>query len=231
MSTFLAHTGGQTPLQKGVETLLLLAAVALGWAAIRLRDVRLFGRARIAGWAVGLVAAAALVLAFLVPSMFAVKIASVRPSTNAKVMFLSPMPGQVLVGDPAAVRVWIRVAGARIVTGASTHLVSDKGHVHLYLDGTFLTSVYGPSTTFYAFPGIHRLKAEFMAVDHGPFSPPVTATVSFEVDRVTALFAPSRSDTSPFEAEPVGVQPTQAFGGRPPGLNIVRPDVRSEGVK
>lgn len=30
-------------------------------------------------------------------------------------------------------------------------------------------------------PGAYRLEAEFVAVDHGPFDPPVTASVTFRV--------------------------------------------------
>ena len=30
-------------------------------------------------------------------------------------------------------------------------------------------------------PGTYRLQAEFVAVDHGPFDPPVTASVMFKV--------------------------------------------------
>ena len=36
---------------------------------------------------------------------------------------------------------------------------------------------YAISTTIYAYPDSHRLEAQFVAVDHGPFSPPVTAWV------------------------------------------------------
>ena len=63
----------------------------------------------------------------------------------------------------------------------SAHLVPDRGHVHLFLDGNLLTMLYGTSTTTYAYPGAHRLSAEFVAVDHGPFEPPVRAAVAFRV--------------------------------------------------
>jgi hypothetical protein len=130
---------------------------------------------------VGVLAVAALVLAFVVPSMLGIKIASVRPSTNAKITILSPRPHQVLRGDPVTIQVRLRVTGARIVTQTSTHLSPDKGHIHLYLDGMLVTMAYATSTTIEASPHIHRLRAEFVAVDHGPFSPPVTASVTFRV--------------------------------------------------
>jgi hypothetical protein len=177
----LAHAGGHTLGQNIVETLLLLASIAIACAAVRLRNVRVFGRAGPASWAVGMLAVAALVLAFVVPSMLGIKIASVRPSTNGKITILSPRPHQVLRGNPATIRVRLRVTGARIVTQTSTHLSPDKGHIHLYLDGMLVTMAYATSTTIEASPHIHRLRAEFVAVDHGPFSPPVTASVTFRV--------------------------------------------------
>jgi hypothetical protein len=54
--------------------------------------------------------------------------------------------------------------------------------VHLYLDGTLITMTYGAATEIPVGdlnPGVHRLVAEFVAADHAPFNPPVTATVSF----------------------------------------------------
>jgi hypothetical protein len=177
----LAHAGGHTLGQNSVETLLLLASAGLALAAVRVRGVRIFGRPGLASWAVGMLAVAALALAFVVPSRLGTKIASVRPSTNAEITILSPRPHQVLRGNPAAIRVRLRVTGARIVTQTSTHLSPDKGHVHLYLDGMLAAMAYATSTTIYASPGRHRLEAQFVAVDHGPFSPPVTASVTFRV--------------------------------------------------
>jgi hypothetical protein len=174
----LAHAGGHTLGQNSVETLLLLASAGLALAAVRVRGVRIFGRPGLASWAVGMLAVAALVLAFVVPSRLGTKIASVRPSTNAEITILSPRPHQMLRGNPAAIRVRLRVTGARIVTQTSTHLSPDKGHVHLYLDGMLAAMAYATSTTIYASPGRHRLEAQFVAVDHGPFSPPVTASVT-----------------------------------------------------
>jgi len=175
----LAHAGGHTLGQNIVETLLLLAGAGLALAAVGVRNVRVFGRAGPASWGVGVLAVAALVLAFVVPSMLGIKIASVRPSTNAKITILSPRPHQVLRGDPVTIQVRLRVTGARIVTQTSTHLSPDKGHIHL--DGMLVTMAYATSTTIEASPHIHRLRAEFVAVDHGPFSPPVTASVTFRV--------------------------------------------------
>ena len=177
----LAHAGGHTFGQNSVETLLLLASAGLAVAAVRVRGVRVFGRPGPASWAVGMLAVAALVLAFVVPSRLGTKIASVRPSTSAEITIISPRPHQVLRGNPAAIRVRLRLTGARIVAQTATHLSPDKGHIHLYLDGMLAAMAYATSTTIYASPGRHRLEAQFVAVDHGPFRPPVTASVTFRV--------------------------------------------------
>jgi hypothetical protein len=176
----LAHAGGHTPQQNLIETLFLIGGLGLAWAAFRLRQVRLSGRP-VASWAVAALAVTALELSFVVPAQLGVKIAKVRPSTSATITILSPQPGQVLRGNPATIRVRLRVTGARIVSQASTHLTPDKGHIHLYLDGMLVTMAYATATTIYPSPGSHRLEAQFVAVDHGPFSPPVTASVTFRV--------------------------------------------------
>jgi hypothetical protein len=176
----LAHAGGHTSRQNIAETLFLIGGMGLGWAAFRLRDVRLSGRP-VASWAVGLLAVAALELSFVVPSRLGVRPAAVRPSTNATIAILVPEPGQVLRGNPAIVRVRLQVTGARIVTQTSTRLSPDKGHIHLYLDGDIATMAYATSTTLYGTPGGHQLMAELVATDHGPFNPPVTASVQFRV--------------------------------------------------
>ena len=176
----LAHAGGKRSEQNIVETVFLLGGMGLAWAAFGLRNVRLSGRP-VLSWAVGLIAVAVLELSFVLPAQLGVKIAKVRPTTSAKIIILSPAPGQVLRGNPATVRVRLRVTGARIVTQTSSHLSPHTGHVHLYLDGVLAAMQYQASTTIDGIPGRHRLKAELVAVDHGPFNPPVTARVTFRV--------------------------------------------------
>jgi hypothetical protein len=178
----LAHAGGHTLKQAGLETLLLFVCCGLGVAAFQLREARVLGRPHLASRGLAVLAGAALVLAYVVPALSGPpKIASVRPSTDAKISILFPQPHQVLRGNPATIRVPLRVLGARIVTQTSIRLVPDKGHIHLYLDGALVTMAYADATTIQAYPGSHRLVAELVAVDHGPFRPPVMASVSFRV--------------------------------------------------
>ena len=75
-------------------------------------------------------------------------------------------------GDPATVSVELRLDGGTIVPITSLHLVPNEGHIHLYLDDALL-SMTGLDTQIIVLPGTHTLRAEFVAVDHGPFRPPV----------------------------------------------------------
>jgi hypothetical protein len=176
----LAHAAGHTLQQNLVEMLFLLGGLGLAGAAFWLRRVRLSGRP-VASWVVAALAVTVLELSFVVPAQLGVKIAKVRPTTSATITILSPAPGQVLRGKPVLVHVRLRVTGARIVTQTSSHLSPHTGHIHLYLDGQLAAMQYAASTTIEGDPGSHQLKAELVAVDHGPFNPPVTASVRFRV--------------------------------------------------
>ena len=103
-----------------------------------------------------------------------------RPSTGARLAFVSPQQGEEIRGSPPIVRVELRLDGGKIVPVTSLHLVPNEGHIHLYLDGS-LVSMTGLDAQISAAPGQHSLRAEFVAVDHRPFRPRVLATVTFRV--------------------------------------------------
>ena len=63
----------------------------------------------------------------------------------------------------------------------STKLQPNEGHVHLYLDGGLVSMTLSLDRALLVAPGTHRLLAEFVAVDHAPFSPRLEASVSFRV--------------------------------------------------
>src|SRR5207237_5202570 len=90
-----------------------------------------------------------------------------RPSTKAQLEILSPRPNEVIVGDPAAVPVVLRLQGGKVVAFTSIHLIPNEGHIHLYLDDS-LVSMTGLVARVTASPGTHTLVAEFVAVDHVP---------------------------------------------------------------
>jgi hypothetical protein len=175
--------GRGTPIDVGADTALLIAALLFGWLAYaRLRGKSFRSLPVALGWVSGALAVAALVLAFVLPPIIRPTPAATRPTSTARLRILSPAEDQAFRGSPARVEVLLALTGARIVTFTSTRLVPDEGHIHLYVDGALASMTYGLSQTLEIAPGDHRLLAEFVAVDHAPFHPRVTAMVTFRVE-------------------------------------------------
>jgi hypothetical protein len=178
----LAHAGG---VDEFAATFLLgaaVAAAAIGQSRIRGRGYRRLPRW--AGW--GLIALAPLLLvsSALLPQRLwpTPSTSGPRPASTAVIAFAEPSPGAQISAD--AVDVVIDLQGGRIVDTSST-ITPDTGHVHLFLDGELLSMTYGGSQEIPIGdldPGTHRLVAEFVAADHVPFDPPVTAAVTFVKD-------------------------------------------------
>jgi len=174
--------GTGSSVDEGVQSLLFLATLILAWVGVsRIRGTGFRRLPRAAGWAATALAVGALVAAFVVPPRLRPTIATVRPSTTARLEILSPRPGQEFQGDPADVPVTLRLTGGKIVAFTSSRLVPNEGHVHLILDGRLVSMTSSSDQTLPLSPGTYRLEAEFVAVDHGPFDPPVTASVTFRV--------------------------------------------------
>jgi hypothetical protein len=104
-----------------------------------------------------------------------------RPTTAARISFVSPSPGEVFHGHPARIPVRVDLEGARVVTYTSRDLVPDKGHIHLYLNHNLVSMTYGLRHVIHAPPGRYVLTAEFVALDHAPFNPRVVANVAVVV--------------------------------------------------
>ena len=105
-----------------------------------------------------------------------------RPTSTATLAFERPAPGRPVSGDELAVV--LRLTGGRIISTTSTDLRPDEGHIHLSLDGRLISMTYGTLQTVDLSgtpPGMHELDAEFVAGDHAPFDPRVTASARFEV--------------------------------------------------
>ena len=171
--------------QAANATVLLLGAALVGWLAVRaLRGKALLRMPRAVAWG-GVAAAVALAgLALLLPSLVSPAPNAARPSSKATIDIVSPTEDEVFEGTadaPAHVLMEIRVLGARIVPLTSTRLRPDEGHVHLFLDGSLVSMTAGTTASLDAGPGTHVIRAEFVASDHGPFDPPVQATVRFVV--------------------------------------------------
>ena len=188
----LAHAGAA---DESLSVVLLFGALWVGWAGWS----RLKGKAfpRLPAWAgLGLLAGAALLVvsAAVVPralfpptpagrSLASPAPAGPRPSSSATLSFSDPADGSSVPADE--VEVVLDLQGGRIVDAASTVLTPDTGHVHLVLDGELVSMTYGLVQLVDlrdVSPGSHTLQAEYVAADHAPFDPTVTAAVRFETE-------------------------------------------------
>lgn len=105
-----------------------------------------------------------------------------RPASQAQLQVVSPAPGAVVGGT---VHIKFNLVGGTVVPAAQIKgpLRGDQGHIHVSVDDRLVSMAYGteqdvPGLT----PGLHRLQAEFVAIDHLPFKNRVVApTVLFTV--------------------------------------------------
>jgi hypothetical protein len=106
-----------------------------------------------------------------------------RPSSTAKLAFVSPTNGQLFQGAPATVPVELTLEGARVVPATTRDITPDTGHVHIFLDNQIVTMNFGLTDELPNVPaGTHILRAEFVAADHLPFDPRVFTAVTFKVE-------------------------------------------------
>jgi hypothetical protein len=174
--------GAGSPVDQGVATMLFLAAFLFGLVAFqRLRGKGFRSLPTMAGWGAAVLAAASLVLALVLPPIIRPVAAGGRPSSSTRLQILAPQAGELFRGDPASVPVQLRLIGGKIVSFTSTKLVPNEGHIHLFLDGALVSMSYSLAKDLKVAPGVHRLQAEFVAVDRGSFDPRVQALVEFQV--------------------------------------------------
>lgn len=188
----LAHAGAA---DESLSVVLLFGALWVGWAGWS----RLKGKAfpRLPAWTGPglLLGAAALVISAAVvpralfpatsagPSLASGAPSGPRPSSTATLLFRDPVDGSSVAADE--VEVVLDLQGGRIVDTASTVLTPGTGHVHLVLDGELVSMTYGLVQVVDLggmSPGAHTLQAEYVAADHAPFDPRVTAAVRFETE-------------------------------------------------
>ena len=184
MTPLLAHAAGT---DETLSLILLFAAIWVAWIGwSRLRGTGFDRMPRWGGWALIGVALALAVAATTVPRALirptpTSATVGPRPASTASLRFIAPKDGAVASGDELTVR--LDLAGATVTTVTSTNVAPDTGHVHLSLDGTLVSMVGGVLQIVNLRgvpPGTHTLTATFVAADHLPFDPPVTAEVSFE---------------------------------------------------
>jgi hypothetical protein len=173
----LAHAGGAPEF---ASTGLVGAGVVLGWVGLsRIRGRGFPGIPAWGAFAMLTVAPLALVGSVVVPALVWPTPSGPRPTSSATISFAEPSPEQIVTGSMLDVRV--RVENGRIVPTAGD-VTPDTGHLHLFLDGALLSMASEREQEIDIAdlpPGVHRLQAEFVAVDHAPFDPPVITAVTF----------------------------------------------------
>jgi hypothetical protein len=180
----LAHASGA---DESLSLVMLFAGIWTGWVGwSRLRGTGFPRLPRWGAWATVAAAAALIVSATFLPRMLVGPtttgaVTGPRPSSTATLSFVAPRNGTRLSDDELAVR--LDLQGGTITSVTSTSVTPDTGHIHLSLDGA-LVSMTGNTeqvVDLRSVPdGTHTLEAEFVAADHLPFDPPVTAQVTFE---------------------------------------------------
>jgi len=184
VTLLLAHAAGT---DETISLVLLFAGIWVAWIGwSRLRGKGFDRLPRWGGWLLIGVALALAVAATTVPRTVlgptqTPASSGPRPASSATLRFLAPEPGVVASGDELTVR--MELAGATITSVTSTTVSSDTGHLHLSLDGALVSMTGGTLQVVDlrgVAPGPHTLTASFVAADHLPFDPPVTAEVTFE---------------------------------------------------
>lgn len=103
-----------------------------------------------------------------------------RPRSTATLDIAEPAANALIDGESFTVELDLR--GGRIVKIVSQDLTADEGHVHVSIDGKIISQTFGLKEKVKApQKGRHLLQAEFVAKDHGPFSPRVLDAVPFTV--------------------------------------------------
>jgi hypothetical protein len=185
----LAHAGAA---DESLSVVLVFGALWIGWAGwSRWKGT---GFPRLPAWAGPALIAAAVAVgisAAVVPRALFPAVppgqpapslarAGPRPASTARLTFERPVDGANVADDD--LEVVLGLEGGRVIDTATTDLTPDTGHVHLALDGALVSMTYGLVQVVDlrgAAAGEHTLVAEFVAADHAPFRPRVTAEVRF----------------------------------------------------
>jgi hypothetical protein len=175
-----ADGSGTSPEDWAFELLAILTVIS-AWAGVSRLRGRGFDRIpRPAAWGLLALSPVLLVAAIVVPPKLRPEPAKIRPSSTATLKIVAPTADQRVSGNLMLVR--LDLIGGTISPTTTTNLTPNTGHIHLSIDGKLVSMTYGTEQRVYIgnlSPGPHRLTAEFVAADHGPFDPPVTTSVTF----------------------------------------------------
>ena len=177
----IAHAGGT---DESLAIVMLFGAIWTGWIGWTRLHGNGFPRVPVAGAyaLLGLAGVLVVTSAFVPRALLGPKTATgaTRPPSTATISFVRPREHERVSGSEMNVVLDLR--GGTIVQATTTSIAPDTGHVHLLLDGALVSMTFGTEqvvdlSTVPA--GAHTLTAEFVAADHLPFAPPVTASVDF----------------------------------------------------
>ena len=104
-----------------------------------------------------------------------------RPSTNVKLVILTPSANQV-TGPNLTLQ--FQVIGGTVLPAAQVTgpLRGDQGHIHVSLDGKLIQMAYTTHADLTGLPpGPHSVQASWVATDHLPFQNRVVTAVLFTV--------------------------------------------------
>lgn len=182
----LAHAGGS---DESLGVFMVVIGLWIGWASVsRIRDRGFPRLPEPAAWAGVTLSMVLVALALVVPARIfprtpgtsSAVASATRPESTATLSIERPADGATVTAQD--LEVVLRLDGGTIVDTASTRLTPDTGHVHISLDGQVVSMTFGlvQSVSLRSVPpGQHTLQAEFVAADHAPFDPRVSASVRF----------------------------------------------------
>src|SRR6476619_2314435 len=177
----IAHAGGT---DESLAIVMLFGAIWTGWIGWTRLHGNGFPRVPLVGsyGLLGLAGVLVVTSAFVPRALLGPKTATgaTRPPSTATISFVRPREHERVSGSEMNVVLDLR--GGTIVQATTTSIAPDTGHVHLLWDGALVSMTFGTEqvvdlSTVPA--GAHTLTAEFVAADHLPFAPPVTASVDF----------------------------------------------------
>jgi hypothetical protein len=91
-------------------------------------------------------------------------------ASPVKLTLLSPLSDEIVTGS--TVHVKVSVSGGTITQAYSTQVSPTVGHIHLYLNSQLVSMAYATETELPVDPGaVYSLYAEWVAEDHGSFTP------------------------------------------------------------
>ncbi|MGE5225898.1 MAG: hypothetical protein ACM3OO_03385 [Planctomycetaceae bacterium] len=185
----LAHAGGA---DESLSVVMLVGAVWVGWIArSRLKGQGFDRLPRWGAWSLVGIAAALVIGSTFLPRMLlgptpvagstpTASVSGVRIASTATLSFAKPKDGAVVSGKE--LEAVLDLQGGRIVDATTQAVTPDTGHIHLSIDGSLVSMTYGTVQVLEIgdlAPGAHTVEAEFVAADHVPFDPRVTATLTF----------------------------------------------------